>query len=346
MKTSTILFSVALVTGVAAYACAADGASTAATPQSSSSTLKDAEKLAAMPITTLAEKAKASTDKMERRHYIGALYRVNPTTEKDVATLAALAEEDGGKGVASSPAFVALEKAGAKDKALAPAYLKLLDSKNARVQIIAMEKCGTFRSKEAWPKLIKIFKSTDKNSTSQDGYWRLQGVIVALGKYGKDGLPDLLKLREEFKGEVMGKLVEGAIQAIDDKEAAPQFMEIVRNTKEKSEIRDVAIEMVGKLGAKENMAELMEIYKTEQNDILKRELLLSIGKSESVDAIPFLQNILEKDPLISNHGVAAMALAQIGGKKVDTILQNAMDKENDPGAKDDIASALKRASQR
>jgi len=53
--------------------------------------------------------------------------------------------------------------------------------------------------------------------------------------------------------------------------------------------------MVGRLGAKENVAELMEISKGEKNNSVRYNLIEAIGNSKSDTAIPFLPDFFHND---------------------------------------------------
>lgn len=298
--------------------------------------------LAAMTLDNLLLNLKGAKDNDRKRQYLGALYRFKPKEEKDVATLASLASENAGKSAGIEAAFRAMENVGAEDKVLAPAFFKLLDHKNGRVQYVAMEKCGELRSKAALPKMIEALKSVDKSANTINDEWRIRGLIAGLGKYGKDGLSELLKLRKNSGDEIVRLFVLGAIRAIDDRESLAQFMEIVRDSKSETDVRNIAIEMVGKLGAKEYMNELIGIYKAETNEVTQHKLIRSIGAIKSDDAILFLKNIIEKDAVVSNRGVAAVSLSRIGGKNAVVILKKALETETNAEARTDISYALEK----
>lgn len=343
MKTIKIFLAIAIFTGAAAYARAVEGAGMPAAPGSSVvvSTAVDTEKLSTMSLDTLKTRIKAAKDNNERRQYVGAVYRFKPKTEKDIATLANLAAEDGGKGVASEAAFRSMGNVGPEDKALAPAFVKLLGHKNGRVQYVAMEKCGLLRSKEALPKMIKGLKSIDKNASSKDDEWRIRGLIVGLGKYGKDSLAELLKLRKESKDGIVQHFAEGAIKTMDDKNALPQFMEIVRNKNEEIGIKSVAIEMVGKLGVKDSLEELISIYKQEKNRATKIDLIYALAKSKSENALPFLETLLQTETYPTLRSSAITAIERIGGPKAIDILTRAFETEKESSLRMDIAYSLK-----
>lgn len=336
MKTTKLFMTFAVFIGAAAYACA-ESASTAAAPNAAADA--DLQILASQPLDTIVSKIKGTAD--ERRQYIGALNHFKPKNDKDIAKLAALASEESGRGIVSEAAFRALGNVGLEDQMLSTSYIKLLNHKNARVQYVALEKCGELRAKEALPILIKRLKALDKNANTKDDEWRLRGLIVGLGKYGKDSLPELIKVRKESKDPIVRRFAEGSIQSIRDKDAVPQLMTLIHNKAEDSEIRGIAIEVVGRIAPAETLNEISGLYKDEKDSFARYKLIDAVGNSKSENAIGFLEEILRHDADEASRISAAHALEKIGGGKAVDILLDVFEKEKPSNLRMDLAFRLR-----
>lgn len=344
-----VIASVLIIISSSIYAQALEGVSTSSISGQNImvSTFVDAGILSGMPIDMLVLKLKdamARKDSNAVYQYLGAVHHFKPTNEKDVKFLLDVIRNTAEAEISKETAYSALKNIGPEDKYLEPLFLKLLDDKNSNIQYVAMETCGVFKSKKALPILIgRLEKINSKTADKdKDELTRLYGVMWAFKRYGKDGLPDLLKLARTTKVEETKEWAISAIKGIEDKAATPQFMEIVRNKQEDPEIRKTAIESVGELDAKESYKELIEIYKTEKDEIAQHKLLRSIGASKSKMALQFLEETLVTDKIVSNRAVAAYSLSEIGDQEAVPTLLKALETEQDKETRMDIAYSLKR----
>ncbi|MDD5628858.1 MAG: HEAT repeat domain-containing protein [Elusimicrobia bacterium] len=270
---------------------------------------------------------------------------MKPKTEEDVRTLVELAAEDEGKGIACGSALgsalKALDSITNEDRLLEPVFLKMLKSRKSEERAYAIRFSGVLKSRDALPTVISYLKRTnvEMNRTEMGLY---MATVLALGSYGKDALPELLQIAKETKDKEMHQRVAAAIAEMKEKDVVSPLLQVAKDREQDTDIRSVAIERVVALGASDSADELMEIYKSEKDKLMRCALIGAVGKARSESTIPFLETILFDDPDALVRGNAASALGDIGGRKVKRIVLSAWEKEKDLMVRADLATVLRK----
>ena len=98
---------------------------------------------------------------------------------------------------------------------------------------------------------------------------------------------------------------------------------------ENSTVRCLAVKNIGKSNSKEYLTPLCKLFNIEKSSFVKREIISSIGRMRTVDAVPFLLDALQdKDPKIIAQAVRALLVFK-GTSSVDETLANLINHENE-----------------
>jgi len=259
MKTARIIFSVALVSGVAAYACAADGASTAATP-----TGTEAAQLDSAPIKTLLNSGETATDRQGKMKYATAIGHKSPTNQQEVNQLLDFIDAHGkysDEDVIRDSARNSLNKI--TDPALGPEFAKRVKKGQFRTRLASIEMVSKLKTKDAVPDLVDMVKGYSKLKEKLEGHdtiLRLEATSAlgeigderaiptllgqlgkmngreskALSKFGGKALPKLLEVVSTSKDAEEKKAAGAAISQMTDKALVPQLWKVFRDSNNKA----------------------------------------------------------------------------------------------------------------
>ena len=98
---------------------------------------------------------------------------------------------------------------------------------------------------------------------------------------------------------------------------------------ENSTVRCLAVKNIGKSNSKEYLTPLCKLFNIEKSSFVKREIISSIGRMRTVEAVPFLLDALQdKDPKIIAQAVRALLVFK-GTSSVDETLANLINHENE-----------------
>lgn len=242
----------ALVSGVAAYACAADGATTAATPSA---------QLDNTPLSALLNNGEAAKDRQEKIKYATAIGRKSPSNQQEVNQLLDFVDAHGkysDEDIVRDSAGNSLNKI--TDPAFGPEFAKRVKKGQFRTRLTSIKMVAKLKTKDAVPDLVDMVKGYSKLKEKLEGHdaiLRLEAAS-ALGEIGDDrAIPVLLeqlgkmggyesKALAQFGTKAMPQLLEKvrgkngedkraageAITLIRDKKATPELWKIVKNTQD------------------------------------------------------------------------------------------------------------------
>lgn len=276
----------------------------------------------------------------EKGPYLKALHGFKPKTEDDVKQLAELASETNDtRDPISEAAYRALSNIKPEDQKLEPVFRKMLDDKRPGVRYMALKNCGVLKSKQAMPSLIKQLREMKKVKTQEES-WPLMGAEEGLALYGKEALPDLVKLYKESSDTEVKEYTRETIRQIRDKDAADELLAIVEDKNNAYDLRKTAIETLGMMQAVEVAKPLIGVYKSEKNIFLKTAIIFTFGELKSEESFTALADILLHDSDPSSRESAAMVIPRTSNRQTQHILFQAMELEKSKLVKQAIASSL------
>jgi len=276
----------------------------------------------------------------EKGPYLKALHSFKPRTEDDVKQLADIASEiTDPRDPVNEAAYRALSNVKPEDQQLEPVFRKMLNDKRPGVRYMALKNCGVLKSKQAMPSLIKQLRETKKAKTQEES-WPLMGAEEGLALYGKEALPDLVKLYKESSDTEVKDYARETIRQIRDKEAADELLNIVKDRSAEGELRETAIETLGTLRAEKVAGQLIELYAGESGYGMRSRLIGAIGKSNSNLVIPFLRKIIVQEPNILLRSRAMAALGEFRSSETISILTDVLKAGKELELKKDAASIL------
>lgn len=294
-------------------------------------------------ITEIIGKLKKAQTKEEKESLDMTIREFKPKTESDARVLFEAMDD---KQLASA-SWRALSNVRYEDRQLAPVFIENLNNRNKTARLLAIEMVGKFKAKEAVPELMEIAKKTpikhvlgiDEGgmviakslmSLGEIGDESAMPVIIsrlkdfgtertggtggaagfALQMFGKKAVAPILREAKTNKDEDVRKIATYLIRGINDKEAAPDLLEVVKDTTNPLEIRQNAIEALGYIGDKESAQQMVAIFSNEKELSIRAYILSAFRHNKNRDGIPLaFKGLSDNDPII--RGSAAIVLGEV-----------------------------------
>lgn len=203
----------------------------------------------------------------------------------------------------------------------------LLDAKNANVIWQSTLSLGEIGDERAIPVLLKRLKERTEDN---DPFDAVTAALQTMGKEPGIGKKLLLAVMEEIRKtddkELIGKY-SSVVGAINDKEAVPILLDIVRDEKNCIEIRESAVRSLGSIREEKGLRELENLFNSNIPTVLRGGILYAFIYSKNRNALPIAVQALEdKDPRI--RSTAIDLVLEIGDESVVPILKRLLNDTN------------------
>jgi HEAT repeat protein len=374
MKTMKIFFGVAVLGSVATYACAIEGASTAAAPQQNVDTTVEDPQYKAMGLNEIIGVAKKENARDKKMKIAQSLSKKIPMSSAEVSGaldfLDTLKDKEGDdllKGAAKE------SMRNLKDPGLAPAFAARIKQGGYESRQVAIQKVAEFKYKKAVPDLIDVAKGLTEESShgmkAQEAYLKLnafnalgdigdESAIPAvleklgklngrdsevIGKFGLKVLPRLIEVTKASKNEREKESAYSAISSMKDKEAIPLLWETAK-TSPNAYLKNVAIGALLKTTDENSRPTKNEVsaYLYAEADTRKTLRPQTMGIAKKNKDVEYLARIAtDKSP--DNRGnrvYAIMCLGEIKASSAVPMLEEVL-KESDKEIRINAAVALK-----
>lgn len=225
-------------------------------------------------------------------------------------------------------------------------YLYAIDK--LHITEAAIDALGKIGTKKAMEPLLKFLEHTIKQRTSAERDYYVGGTV---GYYlERLGNQTLEVLKEKGRPETVAKLTEllkhenenvkkisvKMFSAIADKKDVPQIAELFEIVEgpegqaDNYEVRTEAAEALGRIPCKESVEELKKVLKNDDNDVVRRQAVRSLGKMKEHTPVQLIIDTLKKpDEGVWERGYAAEALGNLQRKGTLNTLLEEMKKENE-----------------
>jgi len=291
MKAMKISVCVAILAGVAAYACALEGANSAAVPQQSVGAPVEDPQYRAMRLNEIIGVAKKENARDKITKIAQSLSKKTPMNSAEVSDaldfLDTLKDKEGDdllKGAAKEAVR------NVKDSGLAPVFAARIKQGGYESRQVAIQKVAEFKYKKAVPDLIDMSKGLTEESAhgmkAQEAYLKLSA-FNALGDIGDESaIPAVLEKLGKLNGrdsEVIGKF---------GLKVLPRLIEVTKTTKNERE-KESAYSAISSMKDKEATPLLWETAKTTSNTYLKNVAIGALLKTTDENSRPTKKEVSE-----------------------------------------------------